>query len=108
VPTETKSTFQCPTEHVAAIEAALPTVDRVLVVGWRGGEHDFLRVWRDRVDPEVEGLVVSGDQAGAEDSTRRILDGVTGYLLPSAAQGLSHLARDEDILLPVLERRLRG
>jgi hypothetical protein len=108
VPTETKSTFQCPTEHVAAIEAALPMIDRVLVVGWRGGEHDFLRMWRDRVDPDVEGLVVSGDQAGAEDSARRMLDDVTGYLLPSAAQGLSHLARDEDILLPVLERRLRG
>ncbi len=42
VPVETKGEFECPPEHMETLRALLPTVDRVLVIGWRATEQNFI------------------------------------------------------------------
>ena len=42
IPVEKKDEFSCPAEHVAALEALLPRVTKVITIGWRATEAEFL------------------------------------------------------------------
>jgi hypothetical protein len=109
IPFRAKSAFECPAEHLEAMQTCLPDVDRVLIVGWRGQEMHFLNVWRDLLNPEIEGLLVSENQASAE-ATATFVKETLGieHLFPSAARGFSSLARDDSLLSRVLEKRLQA
>jgi hypothetical protein len=66
VPTTSKSLFECPPSHISTLKRALPTVDRVLTVGWKAGEEEFLDLCRDLLPQRsVRGLVVDGDAGSA-------------------------------------------
>jgi hypothetical protein len=55
VPTITKSGFECPVDHVQALETAMDGVSKLLVIGWRAAEEYFFERWR---------AVVSGTSGG--------------------------------------------
>jgi hypothetical protein len=70
VPMEGKTEFECPAEHISALEGDLPRVTHVLIVGWRAAEPHAVSLL-DGSGPQ-EGLmpgyslgVVSGSQEGA-------------------------------------------
>jgi hypothetical protein len=44
IPVRQKDRFECPADHVKALESCLPQVDRVLIVGWRATEVPFLNL----------------------------------------------------------------
>jgi len=44
VPIQSKGSFECPPQHIEALQRLLPHVDRVLVIGWRAMEEHFLRM----------------------------------------------------------------
>jgi hypothetical protein len=46
VPTATKSEFECPASHQQALIDAIPRVSRLLVIGWRGMETHFHKLWQ--------------------------------------------------------------
>ena len=46
VPVERKLSFECPPKHMKALEELLPGVDRLLVIGWRATEENFLELLR--------------------------------------------------------------
>jgi len=46
LPLESKSGFECPVSHVEALRSLIPDVDRLLLVGWRATENDFLALLR--------------------------------------------------------------
>jgi hypothetical protein len=84
VPTRTKTTFECPDQHLEMLTTALSQVDRVLVVGWRGGERHFLELLANRT-PElnIATLVANGDAPACTeclDSMRAAVDTSYRYL----------------------------
>lgn len=42
IPLRTKATFTCPESHVSALRELLPQVDRIITIGWKAGEPDFV------------------------------------------------------------------
>jgi hypothetical protein len=66
IPTETKSAFECPAEHMTRLRQVLPQTDRTLPIGWRGAEQHFLAEWKAH-SPDGIGLlqVVDGGAASA-------------------------------------------
>src|SRR6266566_1353949 len=46
LPVNTKLRFECPDEHVAQLEADIPLVTKLLVIGWSATEPHFVEFWR--------------------------------------------------------------
>jgi len=75
IPVENKDEFSCPAEHVQALTAVLPKVTKILTVGWRATEADFLKM----LEVGLKGgesapslMIVSGDQKGAEETSANL------------------------------------
>jgi hypothetical protein len=60
VPLENKATFECPDSHLAAMREWLPEVDRMLIIGWRGGEQHFLTELKRTLRAQVRTHIVVG------------------------------------------------
>jgi hypothetical protein len=65
IPVENKDEFTCPEKHVEALEAALPKVTKVLTVGWRATEQDFLNKLQYKLPEKPDLMIISGDANGA-------------------------------------------
>lgn len=63
VPLAEKTQFECPAAHLAKLEAALPTVSRVVIVGWRGADRHFVEFLRSRLNGRIPCGVCNGDGA---------------------------------------------
>jgi hypothetical protein len=46
IPVNTKTQFECPPGHIQRLREIIPTVTRLLTIGWRGSEESFLDLWR--------------------------------------------------------------
>ncbi len=94
VPTTSKSLFECPQEHVAALKEALPTVERVITIGWRAGEAEFLELCGYHLPlRSVRALVVdAGAESAALPASRLEANFPEGSVVtPSPAPGFSLL-----------------
>ena len=47
LPVNTKVAFECPDDHMAQLEADIPLVTKLLVIGWRATEPHFLQFWKE-------------------------------------------------------------
>src|SRR5260370_21240279 len=79
IPVENKDEFSCPHTHVEALEKMLPTVTKMVTIGWRATEAEFLNMLlasRTVVIPgirrPVELLVVTGSREGAEQTVKNL------------------------------------
>ncbi len=75
IPVENKDEFSCPREHVEMLGATLRQVSKLIAVGWRATEADFLGMLNARLTgltgtPDL--MVVSGDSEGAEETKRNL------------------------------------
>jgi hypothetical protein len=77
IPVEEGKTFECLDTHRQHLEGRLPAVTHVLCIGWRGMEKHFLDLAIQRIPAQVQVLIVSGSQAGAEEICKRLAD--TGF-----------------------------
>jgi hypothetical protein len=66
IPTVSKHTFVCPQAHVNALESLIPKVTKIAIIGWRAGEHHFLKKLKDGLTRPVPVIAACG---GAKDST---------------------------------------
>lgn len=102
IPLRNKAEFVCPPDHVARLEALLPSVDRVLSIGWRGAEAPFL----ERLRTIREGAmfwVVAGGPDGADETIRNIRDaGVPGTFQRDDSKGFSSFRESAGDLSRVL------
>jgi hypothetical protein len=80
IPVEKKDEFSCPAEHVTTLESLLPRVTKMITIGWRATEAEFLRTLKfsrqmpyHGIRPEMGLLVVTGTQKGAEETARNIV-----------------------------------
>ena len=100
IPLVTKNTFECPKEHLKALEQELPDTDRILVIGWRGTEASFLNLWREKIvsDDVRQLLFVAEDHDAASVTTANV--GSAGIRLVNAEQsgaGFSGLLDGESV-----------
>jgi hypothetical protein len=69
IPVERKDEFSCPIEHVQALKRVLPNVTKIVTVGWRATELDFLQLLASTLRSKEPSLfVVSGDEDGAKET----------------------------------------
>lgn len=76
IPVERKPHFECPVEHQDALGRLLPSVDKVLLVGWKAREKHFLDVLSGAIrdDPEH---VHDSESGAARPRTRLDPDALT-------------------------------
>jgi hypothetical protein len=65
IPIRSKDGFECPPSFVADLRESLPLTTRVLSIGWRGTEGDFLQMLKDLLPADVPFDLVSGSKPGA-------------------------------------------
>jgi len=79
IPVVTKSTFSCPQSHLNRLGELIPSITKVLTIGWRGAEQHFLKMLSENLKTQVGGLVVGGtEEAGAETIEKLKNAGVSG------------------------------
>lgn len=69
IPLTGKDSYVCPPSHIATLESCLPRVDRVLIIGWKGGDPalvDLLAKYTDFRNSTIKLLVVSGNVSEAQ------------------------------------------
>ena len=82
LPIETKRNYECPTEHLDALNAFLPEVTKLLLIGWRATERPFLSLLRDRLRRGVRVLTVAGGGDEANEISQRLsTEGINGEFL---------------------------
>ncbi|MFZ0296797.1 MAG: hypothetical protein WAM13_00475 [Candidatus Sulfotelmatobacter sp.] len=79
IPVENKDEFSCPPEHITALAGLLPKVTKMITVGWRATEENFLKMLLDSRSVTVAGirnpielLVVTGTKDGAVQTVRNL------------------------------------
>jgi hypothetical protein len=59
IPTVTKTTFEFPDSHQEKLVAAIRETDHLLIIGWRGAEKHFLKLWREEAPKrDIKKIVV--------------------------------------------------
>jgi hypothetical protein len=69
IPVEKKDEFSCPSTHVQALKERLPKVTKILTIGWRATEAEFLGLLQSKLEGKADLMVVSGDKAGAAETS---------------------------------------
>lgn len=78
VPTVNKDSFECPDEHLEALRHDLASVDRILVVGWRGAENGFLQLLSGHLpDQPIQVLVANDSSKACKECFDRLSEAVT-------------------------------
>ena len=72
IPVETKSDFECPSEHLEALRKLLPRVTKLLLIGWRATEEHFLELLKAHLRPLEDVMVVAGSERGTEEPIARL------------------------------------
>jgi hypothetical protein len=73
LPVEPKSEFVCPDEHQRQLIEFLPSVTKVLIVGWKAAEQSFLHLLAQHLPADVTSLVVAGSQEEAQEKIIPVL-----------------------------------
>lgn len=85
IPVETKQNYECPHEHLEALEEFIPKVTKLLVIGWRASETHFSNFLAVNLTRALRGtMVVSGSQKGGRE--------VIGKLQAAGVKGDLHLS----------------
>jgi len=85
IPVVNKSGFECPTAHVNEMETCLRQVTKVVAIGWRATEFEFLNRMAKGLGKKVPILVVSSNEESARKIVLRMVDvfGHAGVVRPN-------------------------
>lgn len=64
VPIESKGEFECPAAHIEALEKMLPEVNRVLIIGWRATEDNFVELLKRPSPKKVRRMLIACKSKG--------------------------------------------
>jgi hypothetical protein len=73
IPVETKSEYECPESHVRILQDCLPTVSKLLIIGWRATEHRFLEMLTEKIGRRLRLMVVTGSEEGSKEIVDRLM-----------------------------------
>jgi hypothetical protein len=86
IPTATKtdSTFECPVHHLGHLAALIPSVSKLLTIGWRGEEQHFLQMLQElpsgvQLNAVAESVRAAEHTLGVIKSVCRAADGAKGW-----------------------------
>lgn len=98
IPTVTKSDFECPQEHLSAMNDALNTMTKLVVIGWRGMETHFITHWRKTGSPKLQRWQICSTENGAR-VTEANLNSVVGdrVEVEPATRGFSEYVQGEGL-----------
>lgn len=114
IPVVNKVKYSCPETHIQLLYEILPKVTKIVTVGWRATELEFLELLRTRLSGKPSLMIVSGNQAGADETHQNLVGDVDrmaaqpyGTFIPGAlktgpwetvAAGFTGLINDLDTL----------
>jgi hypothetical protein len=105
IPVPAKPTFECPQNHVNVLTEAIPEVDKLVVVGWRGQERHFTGLFQ-KLQRRVTVLIVAGKEEDAH-QTRAALEGAGVHgVYTEYSKGFSHFIRDEHLIDKFLSEQI--
>ncbi|HYM76868.1 MAG TPA: hypothetical protein VE377_12895 [Candidatus Dormibacteraeota bacterium] len=78
IPVEKKSEFLCPPEHLKALADVLPSVTKMITIGWRATEQHFLTMLKKKLtglQSDVDLMAVSGSDDGVRGTVNSLAIG---------------------------------
>jgi hypothetical protein len=88
IPVVNKDEFSCPRDHVAFLETALTKVTKMITVGWRATEAEFLRLLHTKVRANNPQLMIVSDSA---ENARETYNNLTGHFATAIADPFGQL-----------------
>lgn len=89
VPILSKLGFEMPPYHEEQLRRALGTVTKLLVIGWRATEENFIALWHERPRESRPMLQVVGTHTADETAKRLIHSGTAANSVPSFTGGFT-------------------
>jgi hypothetical protein len=91
IPVEHKPGYECPAEHIQALEEVLPAITKVLVIGWRAADEPFLKLMAEKMVHVDRMMMISSSETKANEIISRIRNaGVAAQqYLPAKGGGFS-------------------
>ena len=102
IPVENKTNYECPKEHIDALEKCLPKVKKLLLIGWRGTENDFVKSLAKNIGSDARMMIVSSSAEKAHEVANKIPSaGVRAQYAAAAYHGFTNfvVAREADKFL---------
>ncbi len=97
IPVERKRSFECPPEHLDALRTCIPDVSKILIVGWRATEYNFLDLLVNNLRTRVRVMVVAGGRNHADEMATKLAEaGIKGDFL-STEGGFTDLIEKREI-----------
>jgi hypothetical protein len=97
IPVERKRSFECPPEHLDALRTCIPEVSKILIIGWRATEYNFLDLLVNNLRKQVRVMVVAGGRNHADEISIKLADaGLKGDFL-STEGGFTDLIEKREI-----------
>jgi hypothetical protein len=72
IPVRSKTHFECPNEHVEVLRQLIPKTTKLLMIGWRATENQFLKLLAEGFTRSVPVMSVAGGQDEAEHSVTNL------------------------------------
>lgn len=72
IPTASKHKFVCPEEHVRALKAIIPEVTKIVIVGWRAAEQNFVEMLANGLTKFVQIIASCGTLEAANETLNRL------------------------------------
>jgi hypothetical protein len=103
IPVEKKSEFNCPPDHLRVLADLIPSVTKIITIGWRATEQHFLKMLKAPLTGlrrDVDLMVVSGDITGVTETSTNLglVNPASGSRYATVDKGFSGLIRNVAIL----------
>lgn len=66
IPLEKKQDYVCPASHLEVLRDCISKADKLLIIGWKGAEKNFLQLLSERLKKGIPKMVVSSSRFSAE------------------------------------------
>lgn len=86
LPVETKSAFECPSDHLDHLCEHLGNVTKVVTIGWAAQEQHFLKLLKEHLADEISIFAAAAGKQDAESVLKRVRAGGIGVKDGEAAQ----------------------
>ena len=104
IPVERSKSFECPDQHLQALQRSLPSVSKLLIVGWRGAERHFIDLLKNRLPPNTPGLVVARSHKDGKAVVENLAPLRLRLMLPPPTiQGFSRFLQERDFVYQFLQ-----
>ncbi len=97
VPLIEKNSFICPELHVEALKSALKSTDKILSIGWRGTEKNFIDLLSTELKQNVNFTIVSSGRPSAEKTMANLSHISKLNFTLSSQEGFVNFIKSEEV-----------